>query len=134
MKSRFYESAHGVPGIAAERDPASHAEIRKIVSSALGAKALRVEEAILHRNSDLLISQLRAVNSFGENVNIKYVSLLSRPSAVTDLFADGWLAQWYDWFCLDTIGEVAFGTSFAALKQGNLLPYSTPPLPPAKSI
>lgn len=77
LKSRFYESDHGLSGIAAERDPARHAEIRKIASQGFSAKALRDQETVLHRNADMLISQLRASNGFGGSINIRDVGALS---------------------------------------------------------
>lgn len=87
------ETPNGVWTMATVPDPESHQRQRKIVSHAFSERALREQEYILQRYSDLLISRLRDQN---EEID---------------------LCKWIHFASFDMMGELSFGESFHCLEN-----------------
>ncbi|KEQ90216.1 hypothetical protein AUEXF2481DRAFT_48845 [Aureobasidium subglaciale EXF-2481] len=65
IKGTFYEHGQPEPGIVAERDPEKHRETRRLLSHGFSTKALKDQEDILHKYSDLFVAQIQL--AFGES-------------------------------------------------------------------
>ncbi|KAJ8066239.1 hypothetical protein OCU04_005322 [Sclerotinia nivalis] len=89
-------------GIVSARDPAVHREIRKSLSHAFSAKALRLQEEVVMQYMDLLVSQIHRRKDDAKGLN---------------------LSEWYNWLTFDIIGDLAFGESFDAVKSGEGHPW-----------
>ncbi|KAG6355735.1 hypothetical protein INS49_003699 [Diaporthe citri] len=98
IKAAVYDK--GQRRIANVRDPAEHAQQRKLLSNAFSARALRDQEVVIHRYLDLLVQQLSKLGSGG-----------SKPVDVSAA---------YNWLTFDVIGDLAFGESFGAVAEGSL--------------
>lgn len=83
LKAKWYEADE--PRIVRVRDPIVHAEQRKTLSHAFSARALRDQEAVVHRYVDLLLNQ---VNALGDSGKI--------PVNATEV---------WDWLTFDVIGK-----------------------------
>ncbi|RAL68205.1 hypothetical protein DID88_008909 [Monilinia fructigena] len=83
-------------GIVSARDPAIHREIRKSLSHAFSAKALRLQEEVVVQYMDMLVSQIAERKDDEKGLN---------------------MAKWYNWLTFDIIGDLAFGDH---LMQSNL--------------
>ncbi|KAF7911101.1 uncharacterized protein EAF01_002609 [Botrytis porri] len=83
-------------GIVSARDPAVHREIRKSLSHAFSAKALRLQEEVGLRYMDLFVSQIHKRKDDEKELN---------------------LSEWYNWLTFDIIGDLAFGESFDAVES-----------------
>lgn len=62
-KAAVYDK--GERRIANVRDPAEHAQQRKLLSNAFSSRALRDQEVVIHRYVDLLVQQLNKLGSGG---------------------------------------------------------------------
>ncbi|KAH7122444.1 cytochrome P450 [Dendryphion nanum] len=106
IKSEFYEGAasydNKVSGVGTVRDPAKHAKMRKYLSYGFSAKALAEQEVLVVENVELLIRQMRERGV--------------RDGEVMD--SEHWLRM----ATLDIMGDLAFGKSFDALKNGGQHP------------
>ncbi|ESZ98156.1 hypothetical protein SBOR_1459 [Sclerotinia borealis F-4128] len=89
-------------GIVSARDPAVHREIRKSLSHAFRAKALRLQEEVVVKYTDLLVSQFCQRGNDEKGLN---------------------LSEWYNWLTFDIIGHLAFGESFDTVKSGEGHPW-----------
>lgn len=77
LKSEFYDQVgRPSPGIIAARVPAEHREIRKSLSHAFSAAALRDQSEVALKYVDLFISQMKKFGSAKEGVSINPVSHL----------------------------------------------------------
>jgi len=61
-------------GIVSARDPAVHREIRKSLSHAFSAKALRLQEEVVIQYMDLFVSQLHQRKDDEKGLNLSEVS------------------------------------------------------------
>ncbi|QSZ37630.1 hypothetical protein DSL72_008729 [Monilinia vaccinii-corymbosi] len=89
-------------GIVSAREPAVHREIRKSLSHAFSAKALRLQEEVVVEYMDLLVSQIYQRKDDENGLN---------------------MSEWYNWLTFDIIGDLAFGESFDAVKSGEGHPW-----------
>lgn len=64
LKTEFYDS--GPPRIVSARDPEVHARMRKAMSHAFSAKALRDQEVVVHQYVDLFLQQLSNLGEGGK--------------------------------------------------------------------
>ncbi|KAI3397374.1 hypothetical protein diail_10824 [Diaporthe ilicicola] len=97
LKTKWYEADE--PRIVRVRDPIVHAEQRRILSHAFSSRALRDQEAVVHRYVDLLLKQL---NALGDGGRI--------PVNTTEV---------WNWLTFDAIGDLAFGEPFGCLSGGS---------------
>ncbi|KAF9776194.1 hypothetical protein IL306_005668 [Fusarium sp. DS 682] len=98
-KSPFYSGgsfADRAHSIVSERDPTEHGTMRKYLSHAFSDHSLTKQEHLVAENVDLLISQLGALGSGDEGLNI---------------------VKWFNLTTFDIIGSLAFGESFGGLKS-----------------
>ena len=93
------QTPDSVPSIAQVPDPEIHGIQRKILNPAFSEHALREQEYILQKYSDLLISRLREQ---GDEVNI---------------------IEWYNFTTFDVIGDLCFADSFRCLQAGDNHPW-----------
>ncbi|KAI5194194.1 cytochrome P450 [Aureobasidium subglaciale] len=107
IKGTFYEHGQPEPGIVAERDPEKHRETRRLLSHGFSTKALKDQEDILHKYSDLFVAQIRR-HSNGTALNMKEVAKLDS-------------SFWFNWLSFDVIGELAFGESFGTVQSGRTI-------------
>ena len=89
----------GVPSIATVPDPEIHGRQRKVLAHAFSEHALREQEYILQKYSDVLISRLREQ---GDEVNI---------------------IEWYNYTTFDITGDLCFADSFRCLEAGDNHPW-----------
>lgn len=87
------ETPNGVWTMATVPDPENHQRQRKIVSHAFSERALKEQEYIIQRYSDLLISRLHDQN---EDLD---------------------LCKWIHFASFDVMGELSFGESFHCLEN-----------------
>lgn len=103
IKSNFYDSNGKQPSIVTARDPIEHSIQRKALSAAFSAKALRDQENVIHQYVDLFITQIGKLGSATtKGINI--------PEA-------------FNWLTFDIIGDLTFGESFDAVKDGRTHPW-----------
>ena len=88
-----------VPSIVNVPNPEAHGRQRKILGHAFSEHALRDQEYILQKYSDLLISRLRQQ---GDEVNI---------------------IEWYNYTTFDVTGDLCFADSFRCLEAGENHPW-----------
>ena len=93
------QTPDGVPTIGTVPDPETHGRQRKILSPAFSEHALRNQEYILQKYSDLLISRLREQ---GDEVNI---------------------IEWFNYTTFDVTGDLCFADSFRCLEAGDNHPW-----------
>ena len=93
------QTPDGVPSIATVPDPQTHGRQRKILGPAFSDHALREQEYILQKYSDLLISRLLEQ---GDEVNI---------------------IEWYNYTTFDVTGDLCFADSFRCLEAGDNHPW-----------
>ena len=93
------QTPDGVPSIATVPDSEPHGRQRKILGHAFSEPALRKQEYILQKYSDLLISRLREQ---GDEVNI---------------------IEWYNYTTFDVTGDLCFADSFLCLEAGDNHPW-----------
>jgi len=84
------------PGVANERDPARHQEVRKTLSHAFSSKALRLQQDVILHYTDMFISQLKK-NGATESIPMQ---------------------DWLNWLTFGIIGDLAFGEPFGAVAEG----------------
>ena len=89
----------GVPSITTIPDPQNHGRQRKILGPAFSEHALREQEYILQKYSDLLISRLREQ---GDEIDI---------------------IEWYNYTTFDVTGDLCFADSFHCLEAGDNHPW-----------
>ncbi|PSN69578.1 cytochrome P450 [Corynespora cassiicola Philippines] len=103
LKSDFY-SANGRPiSIVSARDPLEHRTQRQSLSAAFSSKALRDQEEVVHKYVDMFIDQigkLGAPDTKGINTT-----------------------EAFNWLTFDIIGDLTFGESFDAVKNGKTHPW-----------
>jgi cytochrome P450 len=97
LKSSFYEDA-APPRVTNVIDPEVHARQRKALSHAFSAKALRDQEVVVQEYVDLFMKQLANLGRAGQKaINASEV---------------------FNWITFDIIGDLAFGESFNAVRDG----------------
>ena len=79
MKSDFYDRADGHTAMGSERDPAIHHQIRKNLSHAFSAKALRDQEDVVHKYIDLFMVQVKRLGDDPEGIKINEVFRIIIP-------------------------------------------------------
>ncbi|KAL1598982.1 hypothetical protein SLS60_008128 [Paraconiothyrium brasiliense] len=103
LKSSFYDSNGREPSIVSSQDPVEHSTQRKALSAAFSSKALRDQENVVHQYVDLFIERIGRLGGAATNgVNI--------PEA-------------FNWLTFDIIGDLTFGESFDAVKNGKTHPW-----------
>lgn len=100
------ESPNGHHPIVTIPDPELHGKQRKILSPAFSERALREQEYILQRYSDLLISRLKEEAGKGKS-----------GTEEVDL------EEWYNFTTFDILGDLCFGDSFHSLERGDNHPW-----------
>ena len=93
-KSRFYDiyrAGFSSGCIGSERDPARHAQMRKLLSSAFSTRSLVGQEAIVDKAVNEFINRIGEVGKGPGGVN---------------------MTKWYEMITFDILGEIAFGESF----------------------
>ena len=99
------ETPNGVPSIGTIPDPETHGRQRKILSHAFSDRALREQEYILQKYSDLLITRLQDQVRQGKGV-----------SEVN-------ICDWYNFTTFDVLGDLCFAESFHCLEKGDNHPW-----------
>jgi cytochrome P450 len=93
LKANFY-SATGEPAtFDTARNPAEHAQLRKLVSNSFSSRSLTEQEPFVHKYVDLLIEKLRDTDRGGEDI-----------------------VRWFTFCTFDIVGDLAFGDPFGALE------------------
>ncbi|CAF9926985.1 MAG: hypothetical protein HETSPECPRED_006476 [Heterodermia speciosa] len=100
------EVANGVPNLGTTDDFDVHARQRKILGNALSDRALREQEYILKRYTDLLIEKFRE----------QITNQKGKPATVD-------VCRWYNYTTFDTVGDLQFGDSFNALSTSEEHPW-----------
>ncbi|KAI0154955.1 cytochrome P450 [Xylariaceae sp. FL1272] len=99
LKSNFYNIPGIEEAIVNARNPAEHARQRKYLATGFSAKSLRDQEHVVHEYVDLLIHQLgRLGHPEGPGVDI---------------------GDAFQWLAFDVVGDLAFGESFGAVRDGD---------------
>ncbi|RPB03290.1 cytochrome P450 [Choiromyces venosus 120613-1] len=98
-KSGFYAPDKQDPetNMLRESDPIKHGQIRKMFSHAFSAKSLMEQEPIVQENIDLFIEQIGKHGTGKDGLD---------------------MVKWYNYCSFDIIGDLAFGESFNATKEG----------------
>jgi len=105
LKSGWYTSGpESTMGIVAQRDPAKHREVRKNLSHAFSAKALRTQTDVVLKYVGMWINQMKKHADNPQGVNVD---------------------EWYNWLTFDIIGDLAFGESFGAVENARGHPWVT---------
>jgi len=99
------ETPNGAPSIGTIPDPETHGKQRKIISYAFSERALREQEYILQRYSDLLITRLH--DQIKEGKGVQEVNI----------------CDWYNFTTFDVLGDLCFGDSFHCLEKGDNHPW-----------
>lgn len=102
LKSSTYD-IEGPSDVVRTRDPVDHRTQRQALSAAFSAKALRTQEDIIHQYVDMFISQLER-RAGPDTAGLNIVEALN-------------------WVTFDIIGDLAFGESFDAVKNGKTHPW-----------
>lgn len=103
FKSNFYDSEGKQPSIISARDPIEHSIQRKSLSAAFSAKALRDQEDVVYRYVDMFIAQIGKLGGTAtKGINI---------------------SEAFNWLTFDIIGDLTFGESFDAVKNGKTHPW-----------
>jgi cytochrome P450 len=89
-------------------DPATHARMRKLLSTSFTERSLKSQEPLIELYADLLISRLREIVATPAN----------QANGVLLNIVD-----WLNYFTIDIIGDLAFGESFDCLKNSNYHPW-----------
>ncbi|KAH8896097.1 cytochrome P450 [Thozetella sp. PMI_491] len=98
-QATFYPpSTNGIPSIFAEPNIIRHAELRRIFSHAFSERALKAQEPLFQKHTDLLVAYARKAKT----VNL------------TELF---------NFITFDIVGEMAFGHSLGQLECGKYTPW-----------
>lgn len=95
-----FKSYNGVPSLATETVTEKHTRQRRILSHAFSERALREQEDILKKYTDLLIAKLH-----------EQVASTEKPSAQLNI------AAWYTFTTFDTIGDLCFNDPFHSLEN-----------------
>lgn len=75
LKGNFYNSGDaGILGIVSQRDPAVHREIRRNLSHAFSARALRYQTDVVLQYVDMFVSQLERLGNTEKGINADDVS------------------------------------------------------------
>lgn len=77
-----------------EMDPEEHAKQYKLFAPSFRASAVRSQEHVVQDHVDLFVSQLRSLGEAGIDAT-----------------------SWFEWLAFDSIGQLAFGESFGAVKS-----------------
>lgn len=99
------QTPNGVPSMVTIPDPETHGRQRKIIAHAFSERALREQEYILQRYSDLLISRLHDQTKQGKGAQ------------------DVNMCDWYNFTTFDVVGDLCFGDSFHCLEKGDNHPW-----------
>ncbi|KAL9599801.1 MAG: hypothetical protein Q9219_003587 [cf. Caloplaca sp. 3 TL-2023] len=96
----IFQSYNGVPPLTTLVSPEEHMRQRRILSHAFSERALREQEDILKKYTDLLITKLHEQTTSTE-----------KPSATLDI------TKWYNYTTFDTIGDLCFNDPFHSLEN-----------------
>lgn len=100
IKSEFYDGgnfAAEAHSIVSERDPKSHAEMRRYLSSAFSDRSLKSQEPLVAECVDCFIDKLGEASQINQGTDI---------------------VMWYNLTTFDIIGSLAFGEEFGGVKSG----------------
>ncbi|KAL5041782.1 hypothetical protein BDW71DRAFT_217423 [Aspergillus fruticulosus] len=100
IKSEFYSGGNFAAealSIVSERDPESHAEMRKYLASAFSDRSLKSQEPLIVEAVDRLIEKLGQAGQCPEGTD---------------------LVMWYNLTTFDIIGSLAFGQDFGGVESG----------------
>ena len=106
IKSKFYDmygSGYDSLCIGSERDPKRHGRMKKSLAAAFSTKALSEQEDIINGCVDHFVDAIAERldgDAGGKGLN---------------------MTKWYEMLSFDILGEMAFGESFHAVKDGTLL-------------
>lgn len=96
-----YQKHDKTPSLHVSSD-ADHTRMRRLISHAFSDKALRDQEEIMQKYSNLLIARLSEISRSGNAINIK---------------------QWYQWTLFDLFGDLCFNQPFGCLESGKSHPW-----------
>jgi len=102
LKTEFYDRIDDHHTMFTERDPAIHREIRRSLSHAFSARALRDQEEVVLKYVSMFMTQLRTLGDNPRGINLN---------------------EWYNWLTFDIIGDLAFGESFGAIENAKTHPW-----------
>jgi len=104
LKTNFYKNAISseLEGIIGQRDPEVHRATRRLLSHAFSAKALRDQTTVVLKYVNMFVDLIQAKGVSEEGIDV---------------------TEWYNWLTFDIIGDLAFGESFGAVKQGKSHPW-----------
>lgn len=105
-KLRIVQPANEVPSLNSTNSTEDHNRMRKILSHGFSDRALKEQEYILHKYTNLLIKRLQEL-----------VDSAEQGSAEVDMCA------WYNFTTFDTIGDLLFGDSFHSLENSEHHPW-----------
>ena len=95
LKSSWYDTGDPVPSVVTTRDPVNHSRQRRTLAHAFSSRSLKDHEHVIHRYTDLFITQLAKHGGQGsESINV---------------------SEAYNWLAFDIIGDLTFGESFNAV-------------------
>ncbi|ATY60298.1 benzoate 4-monooxygenase cytochrome P450 [Cordyceps militaris] len=100
VKSTFYDGGNFAAeslSIVSERDPKSHAEMRKYLSSAFSDRSMKSQEPIIAECIDRLVKKIGETGQGKQGIN---------------------LTMWYHLTTFDIIGSLAFGRDFGGIASG----------------
>ncbi len=103
LKADFYTPESGVSrSIVSTRDLVEHRQIRRNLSHAFSAKALRTQTTVILSFVNMWISQIEKLGDVAEGINME---------------------EWYNWLTFDIIGDLAFGESFGGVENTKTHPW-----------
>ncbi|KAL8935078.1 MAG: hypothetical protein Q9211_004890 [Gyalolechia sp. 1 TL-2023] len=95
-----FKASNGVPTIASTTVTEDHTRQRRVLSHAFSERALRAQEDILQRYTDLLVAKLHEV-----------ISRAEIASVTLDM------SKWYNYTTFDTIGDLCYNDPFHSLEN-----------------
>jgi len=98
LKSDWYTRRGEEPNVVSVLDPVKHSQMRKSLSHAFSARALRLQTDVVIQYVDHFIEQIFKYGNQEKGI----------PSQ-----------EWYNWLTFDIIGDLAFGEPFDAVTEGN---------------
>lgn len=97
----FYKAYKAQPETIITADHDRHARYRRIMAPGFSDKSMRLQEPLITKYVDLLITRLHQYSGKG-------------PQNMTN---------WYNWTTFDVIGDLAFGDSFGCLEKAESHPF-----------
>ncbi|KAI1077304.1 cytochrome P450 [Whalleya microplaca] len=87
VKTEINDRGDKTGGIAFERDPVRHREVRKQLSPAFSSRSITAKEPVMHKYIDLFVERMKAIGAVSEGVD---------------------LAQWCNWVAMDISADMTY--------------------------